>query len=527
MIVGLRWTVACPEPLRGVQIGTQWVLAGTTVALATCWPMQWGFPSGEPVWWLQLFGLAWACHLWLCSSSPRAAAWGAGLFVTVWLAMTTWWLFVAMHTYGGLASGLALLAVLVLSAAVSAFHALALYGLQRSRVHSAWWWPLQLTVWWMMAELARATWLTGFGWGALGYGHTDGPLAALAPWIGVHGVGAAAVWISASCASAWHWRRWSVFAVALAVLGGLWILPTAEFTRPTGRIPVALLQGNIPQNEKFEAGSGVPLALRWYAESVQAEHRVLVVAPETAIPLLPQELPDGYWAALERHFSTGDGAALLGIPLGDGRQGYTNSVLGLRGEAQGDYRYDKHHLVPFGEFIPPWFKWFTQMMNIPLGDFERGGLGQPSFVWLGQRLAPNICYEDLFGEELGRRFLDETASPTIFVNISNLGWFGDTVIIDQHLQISRMRALEFQRPFLRATNTGSTEILDHRAQSQAKLPRFTRGVLHGEVEGRTGTTPYAWWVGRVGVWPFWLMAGLVVLLARRQRAAQDGGHGGS
>ena len=109
----------------------------------------------------------------------------------------------------------------------------------------------------------------------------------------------------------------------------------------------------------------------------------------------------------------------------------------------------------------------------------------------GQRLAPNICYEDLFGEELGRRFVDEATAPTIMVNLSNIGWFGNTLAIDQHLQISRMRALEFQRPMLRATNTGPTVIIDHRGQVTHSLPRHTRGVLEGVVEGRSGSTPFA------------------------------------
>jgi len=172
-------------------------------------------------------------------------------------------------------------------------------------------------------------------------------------------------------------------------------------------------------------------------------------------------------------------------------------------------------LVPFGEFIPPLFKWFTRMMNIPLGDFNRGAIGQPSFAWKGQRIAPNICYEDLFGEELGARFIDPALAPTLFANVSNLGWFGDSTAIDQHLQISRMRALEFQRPFVRATNTGSTVILDHQGQVQAAIPRLTPGVLQGVVEGRSGITPFAWWVGRFGLWPLWLLSLLVVGMAWR------------
>jgi apolipoprotein N-acyltransferase len=190
-------------------------------------------------------------------------------------------------------------------------------------------------------------------------------------------------------------------------------------------------------------------------------------------------------------------------------------VLGLQpGQAQ-PWRYDKQHLVPFGEFIPPLFKWFTELMNIPLGDFNRGALRQPPFVWQGQRLAANICYEDLFGEELAQRFLDPTQAPTIFVNISNLAWFGKGQAMDQHLQIARMRALEFERPFLLATNTGATAIVDHRARVSHVLARDTRGVLVGEVEGRSGITPYAAWVARWGLWPYWLLAlGLLALALR-------------
>jgi apolipoprotein N-acyltransferase len=184
------------------------------------------------------------------------------------------------------------------------------------------------------------------------------------------------------------------------------------------------------------------------------------------------------------------------------------------------YRYDKHHLVPFGEFIPPMFKWFIRMMNIPLGDFNRGAVGQDSMVWAGQRWAPNICYEDLFGDELAARFIDPAAAPTVLVNISNIGWFGNSVAIDQHLHISRMRALELGRPMLRATNTGPTVIIDHQGQVTHSLPRHTRGVLQGQVQGRSGTTPYAWWAARLGLWPLWGLALAVLgaaLLARRQR----------
>ena len=177
------------------------------------------------------------------------------------------------------------------------------------------------------------------------------------------------------------------------------------------------------------------------------------------------------------------------------------------------YRYDKHHLVPFGEFVHPLFKWFLAIVNIPLSDFNSGSVSQPSFDWQGQRLAPNICYEDLFGEELAARFVDPALAPTIFVNVSNIAWFGNTIAIDQHLNISRLRAIEFERPMIRATNTGASVIIDHRGQVTHSLQRHTRGALVGTVEGRSGITPYVWWVARFGLWPLFLLAFAIVLVA--------------
>lgn len=155
-----------------------------------------------------------------------------------------------------------------------------------------------------------------------------------------------------------------------------------------------------------------------------------------------------------------------------------------------------------------------QLMHIPLGDFNRGALGQPSFAWKGQRLAANICYEDLFGEELGTRFTDPATAPTIFVNISNIGWFGDSIAMHQHLQISRMRTLEFERPMIRSTNTGMTAIIDHHGNVTHTLPPLMRGALQGLVEGRSGMTPFAWWVARFGLWPIWVVIAIFLVAAR-------------
>ncbi|MGI9134564.1 MAG: apolipoprotein N-acyltransferase, partial [Rhodoferax sp.] len=417
-------------------------------------------------------------------------------------------------TYGGLHSVLAVIALIALATALGLYYAVACatYWALSHRVQSAWA-PLAFAACWLIAELARGTWLTGFGWGAIGYAHIDGPLAGFIPWVGAYGVTALAALLAALLAQRKLPKSPHPILLATLVLAMGWWLPQLmpSWSTDSGTLSVSLLQGNIAQDQKFESGTGVPQALQWYGEQLDRSRSTLVVAPETAIALLPQELPAGYWDAVRERFALPGQAALVGIPWGNYAQGYTNSVAGLRPVPGEVWRYDKHHLVPFGEFIPPWFKWFTRLMNIPLGDFNRGSLGQFPFEWAGQRISPNICYEDLFGEELGQRFADPAHAPTLFVNVSNLGWFGDTVIIDQHLQISRMRALEFERPFVRATNTGATVIMDHRARIAAALPRSTRGVLVGQVQGRDGLTPYAWWVARWGLWPLWLGA-LAMLL---------------
>jgi apolipoprotein N-acyltransferase len=461
---------------------------------------------GESLWWLQLLAHACFCAILFSANSARSAGlrlWGGA---TVWLSAIFWWLYIALHTYGGLPAALSAVAVVALAAALALYYGIAGWAFWHWREASALVRSLAFAAVWTMAELARGTWLTGFGWGAVGYAHLDGPLAWYLPWLGSYGVGFLAAWVAAALALLVR-RQWLPALLAAFVLGMPALLPSAwqQWTQATGTLQVTLLQGNIAQGEKFEASSGIPSALQWYADELRAAHTDLVVAPETAIPLLPEQLPDGYWQALQQHFATVPTVALVGIPLGSFEQGYTNSVLGLTAGQATPWRYDKHHLVPFGEFIPPLFKWFTRMMNIPLGDFNRGGLGQAALPVKGERVAANICYEDLYGEELAVRFADPQQAPTVFANVSNLAWFNDSVAIDQHLNISRARALEFQRPFVRATNTGATAIVDYQAKVAAQLPGDSQGRLVGTVQGRTGLTPFAWWASRFGLWPIWLV----------------------
>ena len=473
-------------------------------------------PSG---WWWPL--LAIGLLAWLVGrASPRRAAWLGWCFGTGWLVAATWWLFISMHRYGQLPAPLAVAAVLLLCGALSLYLAAAMAAVARRRSGRAWADAAWFALAWLAAELARALIFTGFPWVATGYSQVDAPLAALAPWVGVYGIGMVLAFAAALPVIAWRQsaprQRAAAMAAALALVLAPALMGRIEFSRPAGELSVALLQTNVAQDEQF-AAEHLPATLAWVAQALTSAQADLVVAPETAVPLLPAQLDDllpGYWDGLRRHFGQAAGpAALVGVPLGDEGLGYTNSVVGL--SASEAYRYDKHHLVPFGEFIPTGFRWFTQLMNIPLGDFNRGPVMAPSFHAHGQRLAPNICYEDLFGEDLARRFDDPAGAPTVLVNIGNIGWFGNTMAVPQHLQISRLRSLELQRPMLRATNTGATAVIDHQGRVLAELPAFSQGVLSARVQGREGLTPYVRWVAATGLWP-WLL-GAVLALAWPQR----------
>lgn len=471
----------------------------------------------------------------------RAASQGLRVgwwFAWGWLCATFWWLYISMHVYGGMPGALAAAAVAALAGALALYYGAACAAwlvLMRGATGSARMGrgSFLFAALWTLAELMRGQWFTGFPWGAVGYAHVDSALQGYAPWVGVYGIGALAAGGAMALATLVFqrlpWRKGiGAGFIGLLVLSAPWAWShfRGDWTQSAGQATVRLLQGNIAQDEKFIPGRGLDEALIWYGQRLQDNLASLVIAPETAIPLLPSSLPPGYWVQLTKHYAEHpDQLALVGMPMGSFQTGYSNALVSLGGAPMNAYRYDKHHLVPFGEFIPPLFRWFIDLMHIPLGNFQRGALRQPAVAWQNQRLAPNICYEDLFGEELARSFIDRSRAPTVMVNISNIAWFGDSIAIDQHLNIARLRSLEFQRPMVRATNTGMTAVIDHQGQVTAQLPRHSAGVLVASVEGR-GDTPtwFAKWASRWRLWPLVTLCALIMLWVwvRRTRAPLAG-----
>ncbi|HTY98603.1 MAG TPA: apolipoprotein N-acyltransferase [Rhodocyclaceae bacterium] len=453
---------------------------------------------------LPLVTLALLFHLWRkCDHGPMAAllgfAWGLGFFLT-----GVSWVYVSLHDVGGMALPLAALATLLFCAYLALFPALAGYAFRRWLAGGITAQALLAAGAWTLADWLRSWLLTGFPWLAVGYSQgPPSPLASYAPIIGVFGVEFLAV--LAAALLAFGWKRFWPAAAVVAVIGAGFGLRGLGWTEPVGEpLTVALLQGNIPQSLKWEP-EHLPLSIDTYTRLAAKHPAKLTVLPETAIPLMFDDIPRDVLRDLTRN-----GDLLLGSAARVRRNGeidgYSNSAVALTPsfEAEG---YAKTHLVPFGEFIPPGFGWFFALVNIPMSDFTAGPPGQKPLEIAGQRIMPNICYEDLFGDQI----LAGLPTATLLVNLSNTAWFGDSLAQPQHLQIAQMRALETGRPWLSATNTGMTAALAPDGTVSAVLAPFTADALTVSVRGYQGLTPFA----QAGNLPALLLACLACLPAWR------------
>jgi apolipoprotein N-acyltransferase len=501
-------------------MGLMGSLFGLSFAMPPGWSIALGFDWTTHAWWLQLIIMFWVLHLGPGGASAQSwktrAAWG-WWFSLCWFTSALAWLTVSMHVYGAMPAWMAGLALLACSAYLALYPALAFAFM---------WTPAPIAVRalltfgaWVGFEWLRGWVFTGFPWASPGYAQVDGPLAGLAPVLGVYALGAAAWLVALLVHEAWRAqlkaRRFGLAATAILILGAGFGLKQLAWTAPAGvPVRIALLQGQVPQNLKFDR-SVVEQTMARYAQAIaeQAAQHDLIVLPETAWTQLWKDTPPDTASLINR---TGATVALGAPDIVSGS--ITNSVLILKGgELLG--RYDKHHLVPLGEFIPFGFRWFVELMNIPLGDFARGGIDQESFVLKDQRVAFNICYEDLFGEEIVHS-VRSAKGANLLVNMSNLAWFGHSHALPQHLQISRIRALEAGRPMLRATNTGATASINARGEVEALLSFTQADVLSVSVEGFTGLTPFARWGNAAAL--VLAAACLVIARLKHKRGMQPG-----
>ena len=450
--------------------------------------------------------LALLALLWRKSATPFQAAltgftFGMGLF-----GAGVTWLYVSLHDFGHMESVLAVLALIVLCAYLSLFPALTGWITALRYFRASWAWPGMVAALWALTEWLRGTLFTGFPWLTVGYSQVpDSPLAGFVPVVGVYGISLllmlSAAWLACWLENRQNYRFWIWF-------GGIWIagfcLQQIHWTEPEGEpITVSLLQGNIPQNKKWEP-EHLAATMRTYARLVQESPSRLIVTPEISFPLFYEQVPPDFLSLLAEYASSRQGDVLIGmVERAPGDNNYYNSMFSFGSSPEQSYR--KHHLVPFGEYIPlkAVFGWIIDVLHIPLSDFSRGDLHQQPLNLAGQRVAVNICYEDVFGEEI----ILQLPQASLLVNVSNDAWFGHSIGPRQHLQISQTRALEAGRYMLRATNTGITAIIDERGKVLEQLEMFTTAGLHSTAQGFSGATPYV----RFGNSLMFTLAGLMLL----------------
>jgi apolipoprotein N-acyltransferase len=470
---------------------------------------------------LNLWPLAILCPallMWLWEgATPRRAAWTGFCFGAGTFACGTPWLYISIHDVAQAPILLALALVLALVLIMAAYHwVLGWLSARALPASGAWRWLAGLPALWLLIEWWRGWFLSGFPWLSLGYSQSDTWLAGFAPIIGVYGLSALLLLGSGALLALVRGSR-TVRVLALLLLVLPWPLGKAlqgiPWTAPSGAVvSVAIVQGAVPQDLKWQADNVDPTRELYTRLNQQALGARLIVWPEAALPQLANEVTR-YLGQLYSDARRHDSDLVMGILRVDENDRYYNSILTLSDTVS---FYDKHHLVPFAEYfpVPGFIRSWLEFMNLPYSDFTPGAAIQPTVAAAGTRLALGICYEDAYGSAN----LQALASAGLLVNVTNDAWFGHSWARYQHFQIARMRAIEAQRPLLRAANDGISALVGAHGEVLAQALQFQPTVLHGTVQPRAGLPPYA----RYGNWLIVLIAVLGAAAATAVRRRRRG-----
>ncbi|HWU69153.1 MAG TPA: apolipoprotein N-acyltransferase, partial [Stenotrophobium sp.] len=440
-------------------------------------------------------------------ADTRRALWLGWLFGFAHFASGIYWVYISTHIYGGAPAWLGFMLAVALSGYLAIYPALVLALTARVRLHQrlAGWWTVPAL--WLLMELLRGWVYSGFPWLSLGAVALDTPLQKLAPLIGVHGLSAAVVLLAWALARLCAGRQPAVaLAVLLSPLLCLWLPAPAQWTQATGKpMRVAIIQGDIPQDQKWLPEMKLPTLARYRQMTLAAGDADLVVWPEAAMPALHDDIADDYLAPLSARLRTQGSSLLAGmLRASDDGKKYYNTVYAL-GASSG--RYDKRHLVPFGEYfpVPDWLLPLMDVLGVPFSNLGFGAAQQAPIKVDGQAIGIAICFEDVFPDE----YRHTAAQSVMVANVTNDAWFGHSGAAAQHLAIARMRALETGREVLRASNTGVSAIIDANGRLQAQTGFFTQEILRGEAQPRSGETPYVRWGDR----PLWVLSVILIGLA--------------
>ena len=456
--------------------------------------------------WLIFISLALPFYLWTRLTAKQAAvsAWLYGLGLQ---GTGVSWIYYSLHVHGSAPVIFAVLLIFLLCCYLSIYTALSAYMVNRFLPESA---LLRLMVFypasWLLFEWLQGYVMTGFAWMQLGYTQIDLPLAGFAPVFGNHAVGGLIALTAGTFAllvmrlGQKNYRAGLVIITPVLTLwlaGGL--LKNIDWTQADGdAIRVSVVQGNIPQKDKWKLHMKKP-TMDMYRELSLAQQDVdLIIWPETAVPSYRYRV-EPYFRQLREDMKQRDADLLLGIFVKNDEGRVLNSVVNV----VNDEVYHKRHLVPLGEFIPLRFliEFFNRFVKIPMSDITSGEEDQSLLTAAGVPLGINICFEEAFARDV----IKDLPEAKILINVSNDAWFEDSIEPHQHHVIARMRALEAGRYMIRSTNTGITSFIGPHGEVIDRLPQFERGVLKGTVQPLSGATPFVRWGD-------WLIIGLCGLL---------------
>ncbi|NVD07260.1 apolipoprotein N-acyltransferase [Vibrio sp. JPW-9-11-11] len=442
-------------------------------------------------------------------------AWGLGQFAT-----GISWVHVSIDNFGGMPKIASLLLMALLVGYLALYSAFYCWSLNRFfPVSNRTRWLLAAPALWLIFDWLRGWVMTGFPWLWLGYSQIDSPLGRFAPIGGVELVTLLVLMSAAALGYGLLHKRWSTLIIPAVIIATGFGLTTAQWVVPdTGQVTkIALIQGNIPQAIKWKPSQRWPTIMKYTDLTRENWDADIIIWPEAAIPAFEFEI-SSYLHNLDSAAAMNHSAVITGIVNQSEDKKFYNSILTLGSKAQPGYRYDmeeryhKHHLLPFGEFVPfeSILRPLAPLFNLPMSSFSRGEFVQPNIEANGKHMAPALCYEIIFNEQVRQNIDDDT---DFILTLSNDAWFGRSIGPLQHMEIARMRALEFGKPVIRSTNNGVTAITDHLGNIIAQVPQFETHVLRAEVTSTQGHTPYYTW----GSWPLYVWVLLSLLIGWRFR----------
>ncbi len=476
-------------------------------------------------WWIPFFTLA--LLLFAVTKAPsakKAAVYGLS-YGLGWFGAGVSWVHVAIADFGGLPLIASLFLMALLVTYLALFPALAA-ALTFKSIQKLGLWGFAL--FWLLAETARAKFLTGFPWLSLGYSQIEGPLRSLAPIVGEFGLQAVTALLAICLVQLVLVFKNSLSKSQLALTTSilLFILGLTAFSqnmswtsdlKRTARI--ALVQGNIEQSIKWQPENELPTMEKYLTMSTDFfEKHDLIIWPEAAVPRL-EILANDYLREVDKLAAETNTALITGIvdyqPETD--RAYNNIIVLGKKHADDQFghykylnnnRYNKHHLLPIGEFVPfeSILRKLGPIFDLPMSSFSRGYYQQDNLVAQGLNISPAICFEIAFAHQVNSNLNDNS---DIILTLSNDAWFGSSHGPWQHLQIAQMRALEFAKPVVRVTNNGVTAVINANGNVDQLLPQFEASVLSHELKVYQSQTFYQ----QFGNLPAWLMVILVSLLS--------------